>query len=162
MSYFFNFDKIAYLKEKKPEGCILCLIRDNSDQIVNLKVYENEWFIVSVNLYPYNPGHLILFPKRHLTDIRQFNPEECESHCRTQRISLDILDSVYRPHGYNIGYNMGNAAGASIEHIHLHIIPRYPGEAGIADLIAGQKLLVENPLDTWKKLKKEFNRRFQP
>ncbi len=158
MSYFFNFDKIGYLEGKKPDGCILCLIRDNSAETVNLKVFDGKYFSVSVNLYPYNPAHLILFPNRHVTDIRELSEEESSALCDIQRMSLDILDRVYKPHGYNIGYNMGRAAGASIEHLHLHIIPRYPGEAGIADLIAGQKLLVENPLETCEKLKKEFSR----
>jgi len=160
MSYFFNFDKLGYLSEKKPDGCILCLIRDNSDQTVNLKVFEDDLVAVSVNLYPYNPGHLIIFPTRHIKDIREFTKAECAAICDTEKKALTILDALYKPHGYNIGYNMGNAAGASIEHLHLHIIPRYPGEAGIADLIAGQKVLVENPLVTWKNLKDEFSRRF--
>jgi len=59
-----------------------------------------------------------------------------------------MLDRTYSPSGYNIGYNMGRAAGASIGHLHLHLIPRYPHETGIADLIAGRRVLVEDPRQT--------------
>jgi ATP adenylyltransferase len=153
MSYFFNFDKIAYLQGKKPEGCILCHIKNKSKDIVNLTVYEDTLFNISVNLYPYNPGHLILFPLRHIIDVREMNEKESERLNILTNRSLDILDSCYSPTGYNIGYNMGLTAGASIEHIHLHIIPRFPRETGIADLIAGSRMLVENPLETKERIK---------
>ena len=158
MSYFINFDKIGYLQGKKPEGCILCLIRDNSDAVVRLKVFDSSLFTVSVNLYPYNPGHLIIFPNRHITDIRDINNDEYSELRKIEITALNVLDAVYRPEGYNIGYNMGHAAGASIEHLHVHMIPRYPTEAGIADLIAGKKLLVESPVQTMEKLKSRFSR----
>lgn len=161
MSYFFNFDKIAYLQGEKPEGCILCMIKDNSERVVKLIVYEDELLTATVNLYPYNPGHLIIFPNRHIEDIRMMTDEENIHLFQIKKQALTILDRVYNPDGYNIGYNMGLAAGASIEHLHIHIIPRYPTEAGIADLIAGKKLLVESPLVTMEKLKKEFNRLHQ-
>jgi ATP adenylyltransferase len=66
---------------------------------------------------------------------------------------LNILDHTHNPKAYNIGYNMGLEAGASIKHLHLHIIPRYPHEIGIADLMAGKRVLVENPKDTVKKIR---------
>ncbi len=151
--YFFNFEKMAYLKAPKPEGCILCLISEKSEAVQNLTVWENEKFIVTVNLYPYNPGHLLIAPKRHITDIRALTPDEEEQLHALQRRFLSILDTVYSPSAYNIGFNMGLSAGASIEHLHLHIIPRYPRETGIADLIAGKRVLVESPLDTMKRIK---------
>ena len=58
-SYFFNFEKMAYVKGKHPSGCILCLARDNNPDVVDLSIWRDELFIVSVNLYPYNPGHLL-------------------------------------------------------------------------------------------------------
>ncbi len=157
MSYFFNFDKIAYLQSKKPEGCILCHIKNRSGEIVNLTVYEDGLFNISVNLYPYNPGHLIIFPLRHIMDVREMTDKETDRLNKLTNRSLDILDSCYSPTGYNIGYNMGLAAGASIEHIHLHIIPRFPRETGIADLIAGSRVMVENPLETKERLEICFN-----
>jgi ATP adenylyltransferase len=158
MEYFLNFDKLAYLKGKRPDGCILCLVCGESDEVERLVVADTARFLVSVNLYPYNPGHLIVFPRRHVTDIRQLEADErheleaLTDHC------LAALDLAYSPAGYNIGYNMGLAAGASIEHLHLHIIPRYPREIGIAELIAGKRVLVEDPRTTQERVKTAFAR----
>ena len=104
-NYFFNFRKMAYFKGKKPDGCILCHVKNNNPEVENLTVYNDDLFCVSVNLYPYNPGHLIIFPKRHIKDIRNFSEEENEILIKIKYRLLDILDSLYSPAGYNIGYN---------------------------------------------------------
>ena len=156
MEYFFNFDKLGYLKGKKPHGCILCLIRDGSEEVDRLIVYESEHIIVSLNLYPYNPGHLLLIPRRHITDVRQMSGLEKADMDATVDRCLDVLDRAYGPAGYNIGYNLGLVAGGSIEHLHLHIIPRYRNEIGIAELIGGKKVLVQNPIETLAILKDAF------
>lgn len=156
MEYFFNFDKLGYIKGGRPDGCILCLVRDGSEDVDRLVVYETDSFIVSLNLYPYNPGHVLVFPKRHVVDIRELNEQEkCELPKLTD-LSLDALDKAFKPAGFNIGYNMGLVAGGSIEHLHLHIIPRYPREVGIVELIAGKRVLVQNPLETLARLRESF------
>jgi ATP adenylyltransferase len=154
--YFFNFDKLNYIKSPKPEGCILCLLAEKSDQVVDLIVWENDSFMVTVNLYPYNPAHLLIAPKRHITDIREMTPSEEDTCTTLQRRFLYVLDSLYKPSGYNIGFNMGLAAGASIHHLHLHMIPRYPHEVGIADLIAGKRVLVESPVRSAEKIRSQL------
>lgn len=151
--YFFSFGKYAYVKGLKPAGCILCLIRDQDPAVVDLSVYRDELFIAAVNLYPYNPGHLLVFPSRHITDIRELIPAEESRIARLTRYLLDISDRLNRPSGYNLGYNMGHPAGASIEHLHLHIIPRFPHELGIADLIAGKRVLIEEPGETARRMR---------
>lgn len=156
MEYFFNFDKLGYIKGGRPDGCILCLVRDGSEDVDRLVVHETDSFIVSLNLYPYNPGHVLVFPKRHVVDIRELNEQEkCELPKLTD-LSLDALDKAFKPAGFNIGYNMGLVAGGSIEHLHLHIIPRYPREVGIVELIAGKRVLVQNPLETLARLREAF------
>jgi ATP adenylyltransferase len=152
MSYFFNFDKMKYVKERRPDGCILCLIRAKSDRVVDLTVYSDELFTVSVNLYPYNPGHLMVFPSRHIEDVRQLTDEEQARMTELTNRFLDVLDATHQPSGYNVGYNMGAPAGASIDHLHLHIIPRYPREIGIADLVAGKRVLIEDPRVTQSRI----------
>jgi ATP adenylyltransferase len=144
MEYFFNFEKMKYLKGEKPEGCALCLIREKSPEVPDLTVFRDELAGVSLNLYPYNPGHLMIFPLRHVTDIRDLERAEQAAMDQALHKALDVVDSVYSPQGYNIGFNMGRAAGASIEHIHLHIIPRYSGKIGIAELLAGKRVMVED------------------
>ena len=156
MEYFFNFDKIAYLRGKRPQGCILCLIAEDSPDVDKLVVAETENFMVALNLYPYNPGHVLIYPKRHVLDLRELSLDESAELDRMTRRSLGALESVYHPGGYNIGYNMGYAAGASIEHLHLHVIPRYPREIGISELIAGKRVLVEDPRDSLEELRAAF------
>lgn len=151
--YFFNFEKMSYVKGRHPAGCILCLARDGSSDVVDLSIWRDELFVASVNLYPYNPGHLLVYPLRHVEDVRELTGEEEGRLLALQRWLLGILDRACSPHAYNIGYNMGAAAGASISHLHLHIIPRYPRETGIADLIAGRRVLVEDPRETTRRLR---------
>jgi ATP adenylyltransferase len=148
MDYFFNFEKLTYLTGQKPDGCILCLVCNGSGQVPRLCVHESNHFMVSLNLYPYNPGHLLVFPKRHVTDLRHYSASEQADADRVLRLCLDVLDRTHKPVAYNIGYNMGLVAGASIEHLHLHIIPRYHREIGIAELMAGKRVLVQDPLET--------------
>jgi len=152
--YFFSFDKLAYVRGARPPGgCILCLVRARSPEVEDLSIWRDELFIASVNLYPYNPGHLLVHPVRHIEDVREYTAEECARLDRLQRALLALLDRAFAPCGYNIGYNMGRAAGASIGHLHLHLIPRYPHETGIADLIAGRRVLVEDPRRTTERLR---------
>jgi len=157
MEYFFNFEKLGYLKGKKPDGCILCLVRDGSVDVESLIVYQSELSMVSLNLYPYNPGHLLLFPKRHVVDIRELSDAERADLDTLTRRCLDILDKTHGPAGYNLGFNMGLVAGASIEHLHMHIVPRYPREIGFAELLAGKRVIVQDPLETKAILSAAFN-----
>ncbi|MDR2144769.1 MAG: HIT domain-containing protein [Treponema sp.] len=156
MEYFFNFEKLAYVTGKRPGGCILCHVRDESPGVRDTLIRKSPHTGLAVNLYPYNPGHLLLFPLRHVNDIRELSGEERRDMDDSLDMALEALDSLYGPAGYNIGYNMGAAAGASIEHLHLHIIPRYPREIGIAELLAGKRVLLEDIEETRKKLKETF------
>jgi ATP adenylyltransferase len=99
----------------------------------------------------------MIFPRRHLEDIREYTDEEALGLHKLTRDCLRTLDKVYHPSAYNLGYNMGSNAGASIQHIHLHVIPRYPRELGIADILAGKRVLVENPLTSAEKIKAAFS-----
>jgi len=157
MEYFFNFEKIAYLKGKKTGGCILCHLRDGDPDVADTVVYRSEDTAVSLNLYPYNPGHCMIFPLRHVEDIRDLPETERRSMDNMLDKVLCALDSLYNPSGYNIGFNMGLEAGASIKHLHLHVIPRYPHELGIAELLGGKRVLVEDPGMSMEKLKKALS-----
>lgn len=157
MEYLFNFDKLNYLRgEHRSGSCVLCMVAEGSSAVQRLIVRETPGFLVSLNLYPYNPGHLIIFPRRHILDVRAFKETERTELDRVVDAALNALDSVMAPVGYNIGYNMGPAAGASIEHIHLHIIPRYEHEIGIVELIGGSRVLVQDPKETLKRLAAVF------
>jgi ATP adenylyltransferase len=147
--------KLAYVRGKKPEvDCILCALRDSDKRVPDLVLLRHELMIVTLNLYPYNPGHLMIFPRRHLTDIRQFTQEEVLVMHRLQERSMHALEALYNPRGFNIGFNVGQASGASIEHIHCHVIPRHRNEIGMVEMISqGSRVLVEDPMETREKLR---------
>jgi ATP adenylyltransferase len=151
-------NKMDYARGKKRPDveCILCAIISGDERVEKLEVYQSELFFVSLNLYPYSPGHLMVFPKRHIVDIRELTSEEVEQLHNLQNLCLNVLDKVYSPHGYNIGYNIGSAAGASIQHLHLHIVPRYQRELGFIDIIGGAKIIVEDPNRTQYRLREAF------
>lgn len=138
--------------------CILCAVVEGNDKVVRLDVYRSKLFVVALNLYPYAPGHVLVFPKRHITDLRMLNDEEVLELNKTQNLCLDILEKLYAPSGFNLGYNIGEAGGASIEHLHLHIVPRYRREMGFIDIISGTKIIIEDPKDSLLKLRESFTK----
>ena len=152
--------KMEYIRGKKRPDveCILCAIADGSDKIVRLEVHRTRLFIVALNLYPYTPGHLMVFPRRHITDPRKLNDEEVLELHKLQNLCLDVLENVYSPHDFNMGYNIGPAGGASIDHLHLHIVPRYHRETGFIDIIGGAKIIVEDPNVSLSRVREAFAR----
>jgi len=153
-------DKMEYARgEKRPDvECILCAIVEENDKVTRLDVYRSELFVVALNLYPYAPGHLIVFPRRHVTDPRMLNDEEVAELHKTQSLCLDVLEGLYTPHGFNLGYNVGDAGGASIEHLHLHIVPRYRRELGFIDIISGAKIIIEDPNVSLVRVREAFSK----
>ncbi|PKL15142.1 MAG: hypothetical protein CVV50_01080 [Spirochaetae bacterium HGW-Spirochaetae-6] len=119
-------------------------------------MHKGELVSISLNLYPYNPGHLMIFPHRHIEDLREIAPEEETELSYLTKLSLNLLEKVYQATGFNLGYNMGPFSGASINHLHLHIVPRYPNEVGFLDILSGTKLIVEEPQLTQSRLKAEI------
>lgn len=157
----FSFNKLEYVTgQKKPDvKCILCAIAEKDERVALLEVHRTSGFLVSVNLYPFNVGHLLIFPLRHIESTKQLTGAEAlELHGLTNE-AMDVLSEVYSPGGFNIGYNIGACSGASIEHLHLHIVPRYSRELGFIDILGGAKLVVEHPETTTKKLKEAFQKR---
>jgi ATP adenylyltransferase len=151
--------KMAYVKGKRPDvGCILCAVAAKDKRVSKLEIYRTGRWVVSANLHPYNAGHLLLFPTRHVTDVRDLKKIESREMFSLQNLCLDVLDAAYTPAGYNIGFNIRRPAGASIEHLHLHIVPRYPNEAGFMDILSDTRTIVENPQETVASLAAAFRR----
>ena len=157
MKNLFSVNKMDYCKGDRPQvECIFCELINKTGTVDELEVYRNENFMVCVNLYPYNSGHIMIVPLRHIKDIREYTTEEVIILSNLEKKSIEILEKLYQPQGYNIGYNMGKPAGASIEHLHMHIIPRYKNELSFVDIIGGARIVVEEPLKTKERLIKAF------
>jgi len=157
--HLFIPNKLEYVKGNKPKvECILCAINKKDTKVTQLDIYQSEHFIVSLNLYPYNPGHLIIFPKKHLLDPRQLTNDQVLELNHLTTLTLNIVEKLYSPQGFNVGYNIGYVSGASIEHLHLHIIPRYKNEIGLIDIVGKARIIVEDPKVTLKKFKEAFSK----
>lgn len=157
-SYLFNTEKIKYVKGNKPPvDCILCAIRELNPLVKNLNVHTTDNFIIAVNLFPFNPGHVMIFPKRHICHVKEMNDSEAlEMHSLLVE-TIGIIDDEFSPSGYNIGYNLGDGSGASIPHLHQHIVPRYSNEVGFLDVLSGTRVVVSDPVDVMEKLKARFS-----
>lgn len=150
-------NKLDYSRGKRPPvDCILCSVARDDPRVDNLRLYRRGSWFVTLNLYPYNPGHLMIVPEAHHTDVRQLSePAVLELHRLTQ-VALQVLEREYRPGGFNIGYNLGPASGASIEHLHLQIVPRYRSEVGFFDILSDSRVIVEEPQVTRERLTRAF------
>ncbi len=150
-------DKMAYAKGRRPAvECILCEVAAGRDTVQRLEVYRESGFIVSLNLYPYNPGHLLIFPERHVEHPSALSDAEVLAMHRLEMLGMRVLDELYSPDGYNIGMNVGEASGASIRHLHVHVVPRFRRELGFVDIIGGAKIIVEHPCRTKDRVEQAF------
>lgn len=154
----FAIEKLNYARGKRPQvDCILCSVDQNHPDVANLVIEKTEHSIVSVNLYPYNPGHLIIFPKRHIIDYCLLTEEEASDIHRLTQKSIQVLQKAWQPKGFNLGYNIGKNSGGSIPHIHRHIVPRFPNEAGFLDVFANTRIVIYDP----ERMQKELVRLWQ-
>jgi ATP adenylyltransferase len=144
--------------DKPQVDCILCSIRDKDARVRSLEVWRDEASIALLNLYPYNPGHLMVFPQRHIVELCELEEGEALNLFGSINLAVRALKLCYSPKGYNIGFNIGEVSGASIPHLHAHIVPRYGNELGFIDNIGGAKVLIESPSDYVEKLSKAFEK----
>ena len=151
--------KNAYVKNRngKPSlkgECVFCKLVNRDPDVVSNEVYRNDVALVALNLYPYNPGHCLVIPLSHKAHFSELTEEEVFNVFRLAQKFVRLLEELYHPHGFNIGFNEGNAAGASIEHFHIQIVPRYNGDIGFMEILSGSRILVENVDETLEKLRK--------
>jgi len=142
---------------EKAGGCILCdKPRQNSDA-QNYILYRGDKNFIIMNTYPYNPGHLMIAPYRHLANLEELTDEELHEHFEIVSRSIKIIRQVFNPGGFNIGINMGKLAGAGIDdHFHTHIVPRWQGDTNFMPVISDVRVLPEALAETYEKLKDKF------
>ena len=159
-NYLRALGKLDYVQgTAKPNvDCILCAIRDNDERVKSLKVYEDELIFVILNIYPYNVGHLMVCLNRHIKKLIDLTKEEIVHIFRTIQGLQLLLDELYSPYGYNVGLNQGKNAGASIDHIHWHVVPRFPSELGYIDIVGKARIVVESLDSVKKKIDQKINK----
>jgi ATP adenylyltransferase len=158
MDHLYTPWRMAYLRgEKKPvEGCIFCALAadfDNTTQVIARSAHV----FVTLNLYPYNNGHLMVVPFEHLQTQEALAPEALTDLMLTVNRALGVLRKAYNPTGFNIGANIGAAAGAGIaEHYHFHLVPRWSGDANFISVIGNTRVIPDTLENTYRELKQAW------
>jgi ATP adenylyltransferase len=138
-------------------GCIFC--RERGEQETALTLFTGQTCFVILNLYPYNPGHLMVVPKRHVGTLADTRPEELAELMELTRRAEIALGESYRPQGLNVGLNLGRPAGAGVlDHLHFHVVPRWNGDTNFMTVIGEARVLPENLDRTAERLRPIFTR----
>ena len=150
--------RMEYIKAPKPTGCILCDKPKEKDDIKNLILFRGKKNFVILNLYPYNPGHLMVAPYRHLANLDDFDDAELHEHFEIVRRFVTISKETFNPAGFNMGINVGKVAGAGVDgHMHTHILPRWLGDTNFMTTIGDMRVVSEGLAETYLKLKEHLN-----
>ena len=145
---------------EKPAGCIFCAFPAQNDDVARLIVHRGRTCFVILNAYPYNNGHLMVVPYRHLQRLPDLSPEENAEMLQLAALMTETLADVSHPDGYNIGMNLGAVAGAGIaDHLHLHVVPRWGGDTNFMPVIGEVKVMPEALADVYAKLIEALARR---
>ena len=145
------------------ERCIFCRAVTSPADPENLVVHAAAHNVVVMNLYPYNSGHVMVAPRRHIAKLAASTPEELSEMTALAQKLESVLAEVYKPHGMNIGMNLGAAAGAGFaDHIHLHMVPRWNGDSNFMTVVGETRVVPDDPLKACQRLRAFFEGAAQP
>jgi ATP adenylyltransferase len=152
--------RMTYIRgedEKPDPGCIFCVRDRQGDDRRRLILHRGEHAFVLMNKYPYSNGHLMVAPYRHTADPGELDEAEALEMHRLLVLSRDVLGQCMGPHGFNIGMNLGQVAGAGItDHLHLHIVPRWSGDTNFMPVFADVRVIPQHLEATWELLAAAF------
>ena len=150
---------MAYIQaaHDEPEGCLFCeLLARDDDESAFILARDGVAFAL-LNAYPYNPGHLMVAPTRHVGDVEDLDADELVDTGRLMQRSVAALRREMDPHGFNLGANLGRVAGAGIPgHVHWHVVPRWNGDTNFMPVVGETRVLPETLEDTYRKLRPRF------
>jgi len=149
--------RIRYIEEKQPKGCFLCEKPKQKNDAHNYILFRGKKNYIILNSFPYNPGHLMVVPYRHIGKLEDLTETERNEHYAIVTRAVKLLKTVFKTDYYNIGMNLGRVAGAGVDdHIHTHIVPRWNGDSNFMPVLADVKVLPEALADTYNKLKESL------
>ncbi len=159
MDHLYTPWRMTYLQGDTPKkvDCVFCTKAASTDDRAEQIVARSEYVFVTLNLYPYNNGHLMVVPYQHVASPELLSPEALTDLMLTTNRTLAALRSVYNPQAFNVGANLGAAAGAGIaDHFHLHIVPRWSGDTNYMTITANTRVIPDLLDDTWRKLREAW------
>ena len=145
--------------QKKPPGCVFCHIIKNPPESdpESFVLWRGQFNFIILNLFPYTTAHLMIVPYDHTADFAGLNKSTSDEMMDLAKRTQGIIAAQYKPDGFNLGMNLGVAAGAGIaNHLHLHILPRWKGDANFMTTIGETRVLPESLEGTYQKLVKHF------
>jgi ATP adenylyltransferase len=138
----------------KPSSCVFCVTDDCSRDAERLIVYRGSHNFIILNLFPYTSGHVMVAPYEHMNTIAVAKPEQLAEMMLLSQRAMAALQKLYRPEGFNLGMNLGAAAGAGIrEHFHMHVVPRWIGDANFMSVTGETRVLPEELKVTYDRVK---------
>ncbi len=151
---------MKYIQNHRQDAaCIFCSAVSQEDSPENLIVKRGQWVFVILNRFPYTSGHLMVVPYQHTSSL-----VELSAPCRAEMMelsteSIEVLKQVYHPQGFNLGMNLGESAGAGIvDHLHMHIVPRWSGDTNFMSTVGGVRVLPEELEETFRRVKEVWER----
>lgn len=160
MNYLFASWRRKYITEKKNNPtCVFCdAIAQKEDSVENLIVHRGEHAIMILNRYPYTSGHVMVIPYKHVLDLNDLIDEARTEMMTMVNQTIKALKKAYAPDAFNVGINMGAAAGAGIEaHIHMHIVPRWNGDVNFMTSVGDVRILPESLEDSYQRIKEAWD-----
>ncbi len=142
----------------RQEGCLFCEKSKERKDKENYILFRGRHCMVMLNIYPYNNGHLMIAPYRHIASVEKLRKEEIGEIMDVLSKMVKVIKEVMHPEGFNIGMNLGKAGGAGIaDHLHLHIVPRWVGDSNFMLSLSGTKVISEALSETYHKLKEKIS-----
>ncbi|MGH2924180.1 MAG: HIT family protein [Solirubrobacterales bacterium] len=154
--------RLPYVKDASKDdeqGCIFCAFpgEDPSHDERNLIVHRGERCFVILNKFPYTNGHLMVAPYEHIAHLPEVEPETIAELMALTQEAMGILERIYAPHGYNVGFNQGRVAGAGVEHhIHVHVVPRWGGDTNFMPVLADTRVMPQTLEQSYEALAGSF------
>ena len=147
--------RIRYVRMPKTEGCIFCEFPKRGDDKKHLIVFRGKKGFIIMNAYPYNPGHVMIAPYRHVPSIENLNEDELLDVMKLTNIAIKAIRVTMNPDGFNVGINLGRVAGAGVEgHVHIHVVPRWDGDTNFMPVLADVKVIPQALEESYEELKK--------
>ena len=149
--------RLAYIQAEKSEGCFFCQAAGTAEGEDSLVVAHSPRSFVILNKFPYNSGHVMVVPLRHVARLDGLDDAELLDLARLVDRAIRVLGAVLGPEGYNVGLNLGRAAGAGVEdHLHVHVVPRWVGDTNFMPVVGATKVLPEHLRTTRDRLREGF------
>ena len=144
----------AYILKKSTQKCFICRIKASSLDTKNLVLNRTRHSFAVLNLFPYNNGHIMIVPNRHVSGLEKLADHEVLDLIRLMDRAVVRIRKFMKPHGLNIGMNLGRAAGAGVPgHLHIHVVPRWTGDTNYMPVIANTKVISESLKSVYRRLK---------